>query len=380
MELKAKGQVLNWVAFAPGEFTHGYALEHHPVERIRAVLSQKYSRPHGGVNLWIAVPPQAPELPRQRDVKLALEPDTFIVGDTGPLTERVHLIRVNDKPTGYTATTKYEMTLYTNRLVPRAAGQAVGTAKLTPELHAAFTHAADDMKTKVFHEFLDKSQLRKSPQEHDLAFARRTFLYIAKHFTYIYPNPDKVDVVEAGKGDCGGLSWLFVRTMRTSGIAARLILGRWAASEVPAKGNEPRNGQFHVKAEVFIEGLGWVGADLSGGVGVEGNPFVCFGAEPGTSSCSTSTRTGSSNSGRRTRSRRNSVGRNSITGGGTRARTAPIPNCSTSTGPWKSSTAIPPPPPSIRRGNARPHPDRTRRSKSPPTPHRERRKSDKVTR
>lgn len=280
-ELRSKGQTLNWISASPGEFTHGYTLEHHPVQRIKACLNLKFSRPEGGVNRWIVLPPQAPELPRQRDIKLGLEPESLIERDTGPLQQEVRLSRIGDKPTGFTAKTTYEMTLYSNRLVPRLASQEAGKSHLSPELRAAFTHTTDDMRSKVFQDFLDRSRLRRTAKETDMQFARRSFLYISKNFTYLFPNPDKVDVVEAGKGDCGGLSWVFVRTLRANGMAARLILGRWAASEVPAMGNQAVNSQFHVKSEFFIEGLGWVGADSSGGVCTEGNPFVCFGSESG---------------------------------------------------------------------------------------------------
>jgi transglutaminase-like putative cysteine protease len=280
-ELKAKGQVLQWIAFSPGEYTHGYVLEHYPVERIKAVMTTKFTRPEGGVTEWIVVPPQAPELPRQRDIKLTLEPEGITVADTGALKQTFRMSRVTDKPKGFTAKATYEMTLYTNRLVPRLASQPVGKAELPPELHSVFTHITDDIKSKVFQEFLDKSGLRRKPKETDMALARRTFLYISKHFTYLYPNPDKQDVVEVGKGDCGGLSWVFIRTMRANGIPARLLLGRWAGSEVPAKGNQPADGLYHAKPEVFIHGVGWVGTDMSGGVGVESNPFVCFGTEAG---------------------------------------------------------------------------------------------------
>ena len=85
----------------------------------------------------------------------------------------------------------------------------------------------------------------------------------------------------AGKGDCGGLSWVFVRTMRASSVPARLLYGRWAVSEAPAEGRKPINGQYHVKLEFFIDGLGSVGADMSGGVGTPGNLFACFGTEAG---------------------------------------------------------------------------------------------------
>lgn len=280
-DLKEKGQVLQWIAFAPGEYTHGYVLLNQPVQRIRAVMTTNFSRPSGGVNQWVVMPAQAPELPRQRDIKFTLEPDPIRVLDDGLLKEKVLLSRVHDKPKGFLARATYEMTLYTNVLIPRLAGQAAPRDHLSPVEHAAYTHVTDDMKTRVFQNFLDKTGLRRKPKESEMTFARRTFLHIAKHFSYLYPNLEGIDVAQSGRGDCGGLSWVFVRTMCSSGIPARLILGRWATSEEPAKGGKPPNGQFHCKPEVFIDNLGWVGADMSGGVGVEGNPFVCFGTETG---------------------------------------------------------------------------------------------------
>lgn len=279
-ELSARGEAVHWVAFSPGEYTHGYVLEHKPVQRLRCTMSMKLSRQGGGVNEWVVLPPQAPELPRQRDIKRSFEPDAITVPDGGPLKIPVVLERIRNHPFGVTSTATYEMTLYTNRLVPRRANQPPGKNRLSPEMHAIFTQSTTDMKTRLFLDFLKKAQLHRRPNETDMALARRTFLYIAKHFTYLYPNPT-VDVIEVGKGDCGGLSWLFARVLRSNGIPARLLYGRWAASELPEKKGTGLNGQYHVKPEFFIDGLGWVGADMSGGVGVADDPFVCFGAEAG---------------------------------------------------------------------------------------------------
>lgn len=109
---------------------------------------------------------------------------------------------------------------------------------------------------------------------------RRVFLYIALHFKY---GPTEVDTVQSWTGDCGGLAWVFVRAMRANGVPARMIFGRWAGSEEPPKDGQPGFGQYHAKAEFFAHKLGWVGIDMSGGVGQQagGNPLVCFGNEWG---------------------------------------------------------------------------------------------------
>lgn len=279
-ELRAQGQALRWVAFAPGEYTHGYVLDHQPVRRIRAVQTLTLDRPEGGVDRWVVLAPQGPELPRQREVKVALEPAALSLPDAGALKGTGLVSRVTDRPKGFTARATYEMTLYTNRLVPRTAGQPAPERRLPPELLAAYTRVGDDIKAKMFQDFLDRAGLRRGPKEGAVTFARRAFLYVARHFKY-GPGTEGVDTVQSGVGDCGGLSWVFVRALRANGVPARALLGRWADSEAPAQGGKPYDGRFHVKPEFFVDGLGWVGADMSGGVTAEGNPFICFGTEGG---------------------------------------------------------------------------------------------------
>jgi hypothetical protein len=278
--LRAAGEQLRLITFTPGIYSHGYVLEHHPVRRIQAVLSMRLSCPDGKVDRWAVFPPAFPEIPRQRAVKESLEPAGTHVEDGGLLKQKVQMIRVSGKPKGFEARASYELTLYTNRLVPLLAEQKPPKVELPPTLTKAFTHVAEDMTTKVFKDFVTKAQLHRGPKESDLAFARRAFLYVCKHFKYTYPNVEGKDVIECGKGDCGGLSWVFIRVMRASGIPARLLLGHWAESETPAKKGEP-DGHYHAKAEFFAQGLGWVGADLSGGVGAERNPLDWFGNEIG---------------------------------------------------------------------------------------------------
>jgi hypothetical protein len=186
------------------------------------------------------------------------------------------LARVSGRPNRLQSKVTAEMTLYTNRLLPRLAGQMAPKRELPPELAKLYTQVGD-VTGKLFQDFLDKAKLRREAKETDLAFARRVFLYISLHFKY-GPNKEGVDTVQTLTGDCGGLASVFDRSMRANGVPARLILGRWAASE-----NPPTDSGYHVKAEFFADKLGWVGIDMSGGVGQQddGNPLICFGNEWG---------------------------------------------------------------------------------------------------
>lgn len=57
-----------------------------------------------------------------------------------------------------------------------------------------------------------------------------------------------------GKGECGDYSALFIAMCRLKGIPARPVVGYWAESGL---------NQTHVWAEFYLEGVGWVPADLS---------------------------------------------------------------------------------------------------------------------
>jgi Transglutaminase-like superfamily len=282
--LQAAGEKVSLIVFTPGVYTHGYVLEHRPVRRVEVTLSIKYTCGEGKVDRWAVFPPAFPEMPRQRSVKRTFEPPATALEESGPLKQKVHIIRVAGKPKGFEARAHCEMTLCTNRMTPLLAGQARPNVQLAPADAKIFTHVTADMTTKVFEDFVAKHKLLRGPQESVLDFARRTFLLISREFKYLYPCVDGKDVIAVGKGDCGGLSWVFVRVMRTSHIPARLILGHWADSETPDKNkNRPPDDHAHAKAEFFAPGLGWVDADLSGGVGAfaQGNPLVCFGNESG---------------------------------------------------------------------------------------------------
>ncbi len=279
-KLRAVGETLRIIAFTPGVCRHCCILEHNPVRRIRAVLTTTCSCPNGRVSQWVVLAPQVPSLPRQRDVKMTLEPPTTTVPDAGLLKEPVQLIRISGKPRGIQVQETCEMTLYTNRLVPLLAGQAAPKEELARDVAAVCTHVSDDMKTRGFKDFLNRANLRRQESESDVDLAGRTFLYIARHFKYVFPNPAKVDVIDAGKGDCGGLCWLFARVMRANGVPARLLLGRWAESGKPAADGS-LDGQIHVKAEFFARGIGWVGVDCAGSVTKKGSPLNYFANDPG---------------------------------------------------------------------------------------------------
>jgi transglutaminase-like putative cysteine protease len=74
-------------------------------------------------------------------------------------------------------------------------------------------------------------------------------------------------VCASGKSDCGGMSNLFVAVMRASQVPARGLFGRWATSAKKGeKVGEIDYYQWHVMAEFFADGVGWVPVDVSSSV------------------------------------------------------------------------------------------------------------------
>jgi hypothetical protein len=184
----------------------------------------------------------------------------------------------------------YQATLWSRRLVPLRRGEKAPAIKdlIAGEREAALRSAGDlSFDSEAFKSWQKEHQLTRSKGEPEIALARRVFSLIRKQFQYDYqPDMDRASaaVCKAGKSDCGGLSNVLVDTLRSQGIPARTLAGRWAVSADP---NEKLNGyafyQYHVKAEFFAAGVGWVPVDMASGILHDRSPegLVYFGNDPG---------------------------------------------------------------------------------------------------
>jgi hypothetical protein len=74
-----------------------------------------------------------------------------------------------------------------------------------------------------------------------------------------------------------------VAVLRANRVPARMLFGRWAASQGPPdRATAAVYGQFHVKAEFFVRGVGWVSLDMAAATTDHGGgEFAHFGNEPG---------------------------------------------------------------------------------------------------
>ena len=248
--------------------------------RVEATLAFAASAPRITPRKWTIIAPMPPVLASQREIAAETTPLAKTSAESAGLKRPILLwnIAAEDPP-------KRQLALgirYTLELLPRAlvarAPAADSVAALTADERAAFTLPGrlTDFETPVFQAWLAEHALRPSGKETDLDFARRVFLEIKDGggFEFNEQMDRRASVVCKGmKSDCGGLTALFVATLRANGIPARQLVGRWAET---AEKDEKLDGKEwqkeHVKAEFYAAGIGWVPVDMSVAVDIDRRP------------------------------------------------------------------------------------------------------------
>jgi transglutaminase-like putative cysteine protease len=168
---------------------------------------------------------------------------------------------------------EYSGNLAGRRLVRREAGKSYLEIPVPSDAERSASLAESDIydfKSADFRSWIAKNGLQRGRTEIDVDYARRVYLKLEQQVSYEYLK--KMDrrashVCKAGRSDCGGMSIAFVAAMRSAGIPAKIVAGRWArSSEAGKKVGEVDYYQQHVKAEFFADGVGWVPVDVSSGV------------------------------------------------------------------------------------------------------------------
>jgi Transglutaminase-like superfamily len=283
--------LLSAMAYLPPAPAH--KLEIAPVQQVEAVMTYTIVAPGLEAKEWILFASRVPELPGQIKVSSTLTPNGRDANELSELRRPILVGRVpvrgGELEKGVAVKVVYKAELHSRKLVPLDKDE--NPPQVTPLNNAdrkAALGASDTLNfadTK-FQEWLDANAFRKSRIESELEFARRVFLKIKKDCSYEYKaemDRRASTVCKLGKSDCGGLSALFIATLRANQVPGRLLAGRWAESSKPGeKLGELPYYQYHVKSEFYAEGIGWVPVDVSAAVGQrDGDEFQHFGNDRG---------------------------------------------------------------------------------------------------
>jgi hypothetical protein len=151
--------------------------------------------------------------------------------------------------------------------------------KLMKEERAAHLEAAPfyEHDTDYFRGWIKKHGLMRTKKETDLQFALRTQGFLRDKFTYQIPDHARMQarIKELGtgelgyfttewSGECWALSRIYTCVLRANGIPCRQVSGRRL------------DGAHHVRAEVFLDDIGWVYAELAGCVTNKRAPLASF--------------------------------------------------------------------------------------------------------
>lgn len=259
----------------PAGLNGAYSIETKPSKSIVATYTYTVEAPALKATDWIVFFPEAPTLPSQKIVGARTTPTATPVRDLSPLNRP--LLRVDAKvPVAATAQgvrvmMRVDAELIARRLVARTAGAAEVANLSTADRRLALRPTLTlDYPNAKFAEWTTENQMLRSKDEGEIDYARRVYQQIVQNVDYKYlPSQLRQASFLCGESatDCGGMANLFVAALRSQGVPARTLAGRWAISAEPEKpGSAVIFYQEHVKAEFFAQGVGWVPADLSSAV------------------------------------------------------------------------------------------------------------------
>jgi transglutaminase-like putative cysteine protease len=269
-------QVWPLPAAAPG-LNASYALERRPSRTIAATYTYSVSVPQLTAVAWELFAPKPVNLPGQEILRASTSPEAVVISDASPLRQPLFCARVpatsQELRRGIELSIDIDARLFARRLVAREeSAPAVEQETLSEPQRSLALRATSqfDYPSTRLQEWLTGQRLLRQGQEGEVDYARRVFQVIARNFGYDYRGEQDRSasyVCAVGKSDCGGLAALFVTALRSQGVPARTLAGRWAVSARPGQ----RMGQVlyfqeHVKAEFFAQGIGWVPVDLSSAV------------------------------------------------------------------------------------------------------------------
>ena len=262
-------------------------------QKVNATLTYELRTTNFAATKWMIFLPEPPELPSQGKVKTTANPAGKLLTEKSLLGRKVRYVEIAvGKPTpgaGASMKMDVEAVLRSRRLVELEDGETPpAVAPLAPAERKYYLSATThlDHDARAFQDWLDAKKLRRTKAEGPLDFAARVLEVIRADYTYRFgPDEDKRASVAcaANRTDCGGMAYLFAAAMRANDAPARVLVGRLALPREPGTDrSQLEYDRPHIRAEVFVTGVGWVPVDPANAHSGKSKPVTAFvGHDPG---------------------------------------------------------------------------------------------------
>lgn len=277
-------------------------LEIKPASRVNATLRLDVRAPNLSATDWTVYEPCPPNL----EVSQRLEGCELLVSDRNspytvieelsqlhrPIIQARIPVQNTEQRKRLQISANYRMALFSRRVVPGAGRyEMLSIQERDSNLQAGKTL---DFEAPAFKDWMQRNQLVKAIGERDIDFSWRVFQRLRHLYSYNFDEAQSrvvSNLCKTNATDCGGLSFLYCALMRANSIPARPLIGRWLKSDPDMDSTQPMRGEFHVKAEVFCDGVGWVPVDMALAVteknasgdkyfGEFDGTFICFHSNP----------------------------------------------------------------------------------------------------
>jgi transglutaminase-like putative cysteine protease len=289
-----EARIIAALPVVPPGLNAAHALEIKESKTVSAVHAYTVGVPDLRAVEWIIFTPRPPDFPGQKVLDAHTIPGSEPTFELSPLKQPIMRARIPVRNTKLSREvlleTRMDAKLYSRQLIQRIGKKPEDSAApLAARDRQLFLRRTSqfDYTSRTFQKWANSNDLVRARTEGEVDFARRVFLRIAKDFEYEYlgeQDRKASHVCQVGKSDCGGLAVLFATVLRSQGIPARTLAGRWAVSAKPdEKIGEVKYHQEHIKAEFFAQGVGWVPVDLSSAILHDRSPgkLEYFGKDPG---------------------------------------------------------------------------------------------------
>lgn len=289
----------------PSGLNQGFSIVRTPAKRVTATITFAVDIPSVKANTWVFAMPEPPNLPGQTLVNASTTPASENIADKSVLKRTIRRCRIEVQDDSQFSAAQFrcddEIQLFARSLQfdKRATSANPSVDSLSDEDRAIFLRATPeyDFQSEAFQNWKTKNRFRRIRTEGEVRFAQRVFQRLANTYQYSYvPSEDRTAslLCQSDATDCGGLSTLFATVMRSEGVPARILSGRWAISANPGETiNDQPYYQYHVIAEFYAQDVGWIPLDTSSAIihdrtktklqyfGQSDGDFITYHVDPG---------------------------------------------------------------------------------------------------